>query len=361
MDSDTVAPDLLASRMPAPAKEIETILAYAVQQKATDVHIMAGSPLVLRIDGELIPVTRRCLDAQTAQRLSYSLLTAEQIGRFENHLDLDAMLCPADGARYRVNISYNNGAVGAVIRLLPGEPLPLEQIRLPRTISRLLRARKGLILITGSTSQGKTTTLASLVDAINRQQRKHVVTIEDPIEYLHQNKNAVIRQREVGRDTKSFAHGLRAALRQDADVIVIGEMRDYDTIRIGLAAAATGVLVLSTLHVISIDKVIERILAYAPDRAQRQIRVSLAEAMLCIVHQELLPTVHGQKRVACEVLFATDSVRNLIRNRGTYQLRTVLATGSRHGMVTMKSSLDQLRSEGQITDALYRIVLEHYH
>lgn len=349
-----------AGRLLAPTSEIETILAFAQQRGATDVHIMAGAPLILRIGGELVPVTSRVLDDDWSRRLSYSLLTAEQIARFERQYDLDLMIVAASGDRYRLNISYNDGHVGAVIRLLPKAPLPLEDVHLPASVSRLLRAKKGLILITGSTSQGKTTTLASLVDAINRHQRKHVVTIEDPIEYLHTKKNSVVRQREVGRDTRSFANGLRAALRQDCDVIVVGEMRDYDTIRIGLTAAATGVLVMSTLHVISIDKIIERFLAYAPERSHGQIRTLLSEALLCVIHQELLPTLDGGKRVACELLFVTEAVRNLVRNRGTYHLRTVIATGGRYGMVSMASSLGQLRSEGAISDALYRLMLEHY-
>jgi twitching motility protein PilT len=308
----------------------------------------------------LVPVTRRHLDGRFAKHLSYSLLTDEQIARFEAELDFDLMMALPDQSRYRVNISYNNGQVGTVIRLLPSEPLPLERIRLPKLVNKLLRARKGLVLVTGSTSQGKTTTLASIVDAINRRHQKHVVTIEDPIEYLHRNKSSVVRQREVGRDTRSFNQGLRAALRQDSDVIAIGEMRDYDTIKIALTAAETGVLVLSTLHIISIDKIIERLLAYAPEGQENQTRTLLAEALLCIIHQELLPTVNGGKRVACELLVATNAVRNLIRNRGTFHLRSVVATGARFGMKTMKASLDELLEQGEITDSLHRLVLENY-
>ena len=340
--------------------DIDNILALARSKKAADVHIVAGSPVLFRIADELIPVSRETLDAVKARQLAYSLLSPERVTEFESNLDIDFMASDAEHNRYRVNISYNDGDVGAVIRLLAAEPLPLEQLRLPTIVGRMAGARKGLVLITGSTSQGKTTTMAGMIDTVNRTQRKHIVTIEDPIEYVHTNRNSVIRQREVGKDTKSFARGLRAALRQDPDVIAIGEMRDYDTIKIALTAAETGVLVISTLHVISIDKIIERLLSYAPDQGDGHIRALLSEALLGIVHQELLPTVDGGKRVACEILVTTDAVRNIMRNRGTFHLRNAITTGARHGMQTMKASLDALREEGVIIEAVYQQVLENY-
>lgn len=340
--------------------EIRNILNLAEARRATDVHLVAGAPAMFRIEGELVPVTRHVLSADQARQLAYSLLTESQIRRFEEDLDFDFMLASREGHRYRVNVSLSHGTVGAVIRLLPREPIPLERIGLPKIVHRLQRARKGLVLITGSTSQGKTTTLSSILDAINNSQRRHIVTIEDPIEYLHVNKSSVIRQREVGRDTRSFAQGLRAALRQDCDVIAIGEMRDYETIKIALTAAETGVLVFSTLHIMSIDKIIERLLAYAPEGYEGQIRTQLAEALLCVIHQELLPALSGGKRVACEVLVATEAVRNLIRNRGTYYLRSAITTGQRYGMQMMRASLDQLREQGEISDAMYRVVAENY-
>jgi twitching motility protein PilT len=266
----------------------------------------------------------------------------------------------ADNHRYRVNVSFNDGDVGGVIRLLSAEPIPLDRLYLPEVVERLTRARKGLILITGSTSQGKSTTMAAMIDSINRNARRHVVTIEDPIEYVHANKSSIVRQREIGKDTRSFARGLRAALRQDPDVIAIGEMRDYETIKIALTAAETGVLVLSTLHIISIDKIIERLLAYAPDGSDGHMRALLAEALLGVIHQELLPARNGGKRVACETLVATDAVRNVMRKRGTFHLRNVITTGQRFGMQTMKFSLDQLLAEGMIEQSVYEAVLENY-
>ena len=340
--------------------DMDDILKLARERSATDVHIVAESPVLLRIDGELQPVTRKALTAPMARDLSYTLLTDEQISQFEESLDIDVMMADEDHHRYRVNVSYNDGKVGAVVRLLAGTPLTLAQIQLPESVTTMTLARKGLILITGSTSQGKTTTMAAMIDAMNERDRKHIITIEDPIEYTHVNKQSVVRQREVGKDTSSFDKGLRAALRQDPDVIMIGEMRDYDTIKIALTAAETGVLVMSTLHIISIDKIIERLLSYAPDGSDGHMRALMAEALHGVIHQELLPTVDGGKRVACEVLVSTDAIRNILRKRETFHLRNLITTGQRYGMQTMKSSLDQLREEGEITDLVYEAVVQNY-
>lgn len=341
-------------------KEIQEILAAARQRRVTDIHVIAGAPILFRIEGDLQPATKEPLSAKLSKDLCFALLTPEQITEFESERDIDFMMADSDRNRHRVNISYNDGRVGAVIRLLPSDPVPLESLNLPEIATRVTRARKGLILITGSTSQGKTTTLSAMIDHINRNARKHIVTIEDPIEYVHANKNSIVRQREIGKDTRSFVRALRAALRQDPNVIAIGEMRDYDTIKIALTAAETGVLVLSTLHVISIDKIIERLLSYAPDGGDGHIRTLLAEALLCIVHQELLPTIDGGKRIAAETLVATDAVRNVLRNRKTFHLRNAIMTGQRYGMQPMKTSLDQLLGEGVISDAVYNNVLESY-
>lgn len=340
--------------------DIQSILKRAREKQATDVHIVAGSPVLFRVEGELVPVTREPLPARLARELSYALLDEAQVLEFEQNCDFDFVTSDEQRCRYRVNISFNDGAVGAVIRLLASEPLPLERLGLPEVVRTLAAGRKGLVLITGSTSQGKTTTMAGMIDMINEQFRRHVITIEDPIEYVHVNKKSVIRQREVGRDTRSFASGLRAALRQDPDVIAIGEMRDYETIKTALTAAETGVLVLSTLHIISIDKIVERMLAYAPDGSDGHMRALLAEALVGVVHQELLSTVDGGKRVACETLVATDAVRNVLRKRGTYHLRNAITTGQRFGMQTMKASLDALLEEGAILDSVYESVLQNY-
>lgn len=336
------------------------ILSLARSKRAADVHIVAGSPVLFRVGGDLVPVTRETLTPEKAKELTYSILTDAQKEEFESKLDIDFMMTDREKNRYRTNVSFNDGDVGAVIRLLASEPKRLDEILMPPVVAQLATARKGLVLLTGSTSQGKTTTMAAMIDEVNRNHRKHIITIEDPIEYVHRNKNSIVRQREVGKDTSSFDRGLRAALRQDPDVIAIGEMRDYDTIRIALTAAETGVLVLSTIHVISIDKIIERLLSYAPESGDGHIRLLLAESLLGVIHQELVPTVDGGKRVACEILMCTDAVRNVMRNRGTFHLRNAIVTGQRWGMRSMKNSLDELFDGGVISQDVYETVVQNY-
>ena len=335
------------------------LLEHAKTQKATDIHICAGAPVLFRVGGKLVPITKEKLTSEQSKELSLELLTEDQRKQFERSLDYDLMLADESG-RYRINVGYFNGQVGATIRILPTRPKTFEELFLPDVVRKLTLRTKGLVLITGSTSQGKTTTMTSMVDEINSTSEKHVITIEDPIEYVHSNKVGMVRQREVGRDTQSFYSGLRAALRQDPDVIAIGEMRDYETIKIALAAAETGVLVFSTLHVISIDKIIERLLSYAPASDENQLRFLLAESLQGIIHQELLPTVDGQQRVACEVLVTTAAARNVIRRKGGFFLRSIIETGKKHGMVTMAESVNALLEGGIISEGVAKGVLVNY-
>ncbi len=335
------------------------LLEHAKTQQATDIHICAGAPILFRVGGKLIPITKEKLTAEQSREVSLELLTEDQKIQFEKNLDYDLML--ADGAgRYRINVGYFNGEVGATIRILPTRPKTIKELSLPDIVKDLTHKTKGLVLITGSTSQGKTTTMASMIDEINTTCEKHIVTIEDPIEYLHTNKVGVVRQRGVGRDTQTFYSGLRAALRQDPDVISIGEMRDYETIKIALAAAETGVLVLSTLHVISIDKIIERLLSYAPATDEGQLRFLLAESLQGMIHQELIPTVNGEQRVACEVLVVTNAAKNIIRRKGGFFLRTVIETGKKHGMITMSESVNDLLEAGIISEGVAKSILANY-
>jgi len=335
------------------------LLEHAKTQQATDIHICADAPILFRIGGKLVPITKEKLTAEQSQEISLELLTKDQRAKFEKDLDYDLML--ADGAgRYRINVGYFNGAVGSTIRILPTKPKTIEELFLPDIVKELARRTKGLVLITGTTSQGKTTTMASIIDEINTTCEKHVVTIEDPIEYVHTNKLGVVRQREVGRDTQSFYTGLRAALRQDPDVIAIGEMRDYETIKIALTAAETGVLVLSTLHVISLDKIIERLVSYAPATDEGQLRFLLAESLQGMIHQELVPTVNSGQRVACEVLVVTSAAKNIIRRKGGFFLRSVIETGKKHGMITMAESINALLEAGTISEGVAESVLSNY-
>jgi twitching motility protein PilT len=335
------------------------LLEHAKDQRATDIHICAGAPILFRVGGELIPVTKERLTAEQSKEVSLGFLTEEQILQFEKRHDYDLMLADESG-RYRINVGYFNDQVGATIRILPTRPRTIEELFLPDIVGELSKRRKGLVLITGSTSQGKTTTMAAMIDQINTTSKKHIVTIEDPIEYVHENKVGVVRQREVGRDTQSFYTGLRAALRQDPDVIAIGEMRDYETIKIALTAAETGVLVLSTLHVISIDKIMERLLSYAPATDEGQMRFLLAESLQGMVHQELIPTVDGQQRVACEVLVVTSAAKNIIRRKGGFFLRSIIETGKKHGMITMTESVNILVEKKLITEGVAKSVLVNY-
>jgi twitching motility protein PilT len=331
----------------------------ARERQATDIHIVANAPILYRLGGELKPVTKGRLTPELSERLSMELLTEKQRAELAETLDLDFMYADSEG-RYRINVSYNDGAVGLVIRILPERPRTLDELCLPPAVRYLAHRRKGLVLITGSTSQGKTTTLSAMVDEINENFRRHIVTIEDPIEYVHTNKKGVVRQREVGRDTKDFYNGLRAALRQDPDVLAIGEMRDYESIRIALTAAETGVLVLSTLHIISIDKLIERLISYAPPEEETHMRYLLAGALEGIIHQELLPAADGGKRVAVEVMLATGAARNVIRRRGSFYLSNIIATGTKHGMQTMQQAVAQLLEEGAIEEDVAESVLSSY-
>src|SRR5688572_6898955 len=342
------------------AGDIHGILDEARDCNATDVHIMAQSPVYFRIDGELHKFSDEILSASKARSLACGLLSESQIAALDEHLDLDFMCVDSDSERYRVNVGLFNGATGATIRLLPRTPRKLEELKLPNVVEELTHRGKGLVLITGSTSQGKTTTMASMIDAINRHSRKHIITIEDPIEYLHENVLSLVRQREVGRDTKTFASGLRAALRQDPNVLLIGEMRDYDTIETALRAAETGVLVLSTMHITSIEKLMDRLLAYVPPGRETMIRAMASESLQCVIHQELLPTVDGGKRVAAEVMVGTRAVKNQIRSGTDLQLRSSLMAGGSVGMQTMQASLDQLLFEGVITEGVYQSVVRNY-
>jgi twitching motility protein PilT len=338
---------------------IKRILKTAKSKKASDIHLCVGSPILCRIGKDLVPISDRPLSSEMSRKLSYELLSPEQISQFERMLDYDLMLADDEG-RYRVNINYNDGNVGAIIRILPGQPRTLDALHLPAIVKELSHRTKGLVLITGSTSQGKTTTLSAMIDEINKNYKRHIITIEDPIEYMQVNDKSIIRQRGVGKDTQSFASGLRAALRQDPDVIAIGEMRDYDTIKIALTAAETGVLVISTLHVISVDKMMERLLSYGLASDENSLRYSLADSLQGAIHQELVPTLDGGKRVACEILTSNDAVRNLIRKGTGYHLKTIMTTGAKFGMVTMKQSITKLLEEEVISEEIAANILMNY-
>ncbi len=330
--------------------DIRDIFQLAILQQASDLHMTEDMPPIFRIDGELIPTELAPLSRQDTKRMIYSLLTDRQKAQFERDQELDISIDAGGLGRFRMNIHFQKGAVEAALRLVSPRIRTLEELGLPPTVGELARRPNGLVLVTGPTGVGKTTTLAAMVDLINTEQTAMVVIIEDPIEYIHQNKRSVIKQREVYSDTKSFASALVRSLRQDPNVIVVGEMRDLETIQTALTAAETGHLVLATLHTPDAPQTIDRILDVFPPYQQQQVKVQLADCLQGIVSQELLPRADGNGRiVAYEILVATPAVRHLIREQATEQLPTVMQTSARYGMCTMDSTLKMLLNKEVIS------------
>ena len=330
--------------------DIRDIFQLAILQQASDLHMTEDMPPIFRIDGELIPTELAPLSRQDTKRMIYSLLTDRQKAQFERDQELDISIDAGGLGRFRMNIHFQKGAVEAALRLVSHRIRTLEELGHPPIVGELARRPNGLVLVTGPTGVGKTTTLAAMVDLINTERTAMVVIIEDPIEYIHQNKRSVIKQREVYSDTKSFASALVRSLRQDPNVIVVGEMRDLETIQTALTAAETGHLVLATLHTPDAPQTIDRILDVFPPYQQQQVKVQLADCLQGIVSQELLPRADGNGRiVAYEILVATPAVRHLIREQATEQLPTVMQTSARYGMCTMDSTLKTLLNKQVIS------------
>jgi twitching motility protein PilT len=334
--------------------DFSEILLAVVKRKASDLHITAGSPPMLRIRGSLERMEGQPVLTPTDTReLVYAILSSSQRQRLETDWQLDfAYSVPAVG-RFRVNAYFQRGTLAAAFRLIPTETVPIEQLGLPSVIRTFASKPRGLVLVTGPTGSGKSTTLASLIDEINAERDEHIVTIEDPIEFLHHHKRCIVNQRELGSDAPTFALALKAALRQDPDVILVGEMRDMETIGTALTAAETGHLVFATLHTQDTPQTIDRIIDVFPPAQQGQVRAQLAIGLQGIVTQTLLPTADGRGRcVAAEVLIPTPGVRNLIREGKTHQIYSLIQTGAQHGMQAMDASLAGLVREGRITMAV---------
>lgn len=335
---------------PGSLPNIQDLLMLVLERQASDLHLTAGVPPVIRIHGHLHKLEEYpVMDPVQIREMIYSVLTQRQREKFEENLELDLAHSVPGRARFRVNIYQQRDSVGAAFRLIPVEIKSLKELNIPTQVANFARMPRGLVLVTGPTGQGKTTTLASLIDLINVERDVHIVTIEDPIEYLHHHKQSIINQREVGSDTHSFANALRHALRQDPDVILVGEMRDLETIQIALTAAETGHLVFATLHTQDAAQTIDRVIDVFPSHQQEQVRVQLASALQGILTQQLLPTRDGAGRVpGVEVLFATPGVRNLIREGKTHQIPSALQAGLQHGMQSMDQSLADLYKRGKI-------------
>jgi twitching motility protein PilT len=330
------------------------VLLEVMSRRASDLHITAGAPPMVRIRGRLVAMEGYpVLTPADTREVVYSILSNSQRQRLETEWQLDFAYQIPGRARFRVNAYFQRAALGAAFRLIPFEVAPLESLGLPPSVAEFANRARGLVLVTGPTGSGKSTTLASLIDIINSTREEHIMTIEDPIEFLHAHKKCIVNQRELGSDATSFGNALKAALRQDPDVILVGEMRDIETISTAVTAAETGHLVFATLHTQDTPQTIDRIIDVFPSAQQGQIRSQLSVALQGIMTQMLLPTADGSGRcVAAEVLVPTPAVRNLIRESKSHQIYSVLQTGGSHGMQTMDASLAQLVRAGKVTRKL---------
>lgn len=330
--------------------DMQLLLREMMSRGASDLHLVGGVPPVFRIDGQLKMLEEKALTSEQVKTLIYSVIDEKKRAEFERTHELDFSFGISEVGRFRTNVHIQRGSVAAAIRRLPDHIPSLSELNLPSILGELSLKEKGLILVTGPTGVGKSTTLASMVGIINEHRTVHVITLEDPIEYLHTHKRSVVEQREVGSDTFSFAESLRRCLRQDPDVILIGEMRDLETISIAMTAAETGHLVLATLHTPDAPGAIDRIVDVFPSHQQPQIRTQLASTLEAVIAQILLPCKDGPGRVpAVEILIANSAVRNLIRTGKTHQLITVMETGGQFGMQTMDQALRDLVNENMVS------------
>lgn len=329
---------------------IHELLLHAVQQKASDLHLSSGEVPMIRVHGEMHRLNAPPLTSDECKRLIYSVMNERQKTHFEQDLELDFSIGLKGLARFRVNVFNQTRGIGAAFRSIPFEIIALRDLGLPPVVTEFSRFRKGLVVVTGPTGSGKSTTLAALIDLINQTRSDHILTIEDPVEFYHRPKKSLINQREVGAHTRSFSNALRSALREDPDVILIGEMRDLETISLALTAAETGHLVFATLHTRSAPDTIARIIDVFPSTQQEQARSMLAESLRAVVSQNLMRARDGRGRVcATEVLINNFAVRNLIRENKVFQIASLMQTSSGVGMVTMEQSLKDLALKGRIT------------
>jgi twitching motility protein PilT len=330
------------------------LLLEVIERNASDLHLTAGAHPTVRVRGRLQPLEDYpVMTTEQTRETIYSILTNDQRQRLETDWQIDFAYAIPGRARFRVNAYYQRGAIGAAFRLIPVSIKTVEELGLPIVLHELAKRPRGFVLVTGPTGSGKSTSLAAVIDEINSTRDEHIMTIEDPIEFLHTHKRCIVNQREIGADAQTFAAGLKAALRQDPDVILVGEMRDLETIHTALTAAETGHLVFATLHTQDAPQTIDRIIDVFPPSQQQQVRVQLSVALQGIITQQLLPTADGAGRVAaCEVLLATPAIRNLIREGKTHQIYSSLQTGANIGMQTMDAALATLVRGGKISQKL---------
>ena len=349
MGSVMMAPDDEDIQVPVPE-----LLEIVLERGASDLHLTAGAPPTIRLHGDLIRlVDYRILSPRALRGMIYAILPQKMRERLEQELELDMSYALPGKARFRVNVYFQRDSIGAAFRLIPYEIKSVESLGLPSVVSDLARYPRGFVVVTGPTGSGKSTSLAGMVDIVNRERSAHIMTVEDPIEFLHKHQQCIVNQREVGADTHSFAQALKHVLRQDPDVILVGEMRDLETISTAITAAETGHLVFATLHTQDAPQTIDRIIDVFPPHQQQQVRVQLATTLQGVVTQQLLQTADGRSRaVACEVLICTPAVRNLIREGKVHQIYSIMQAGGRFGMQTMDQALANLVKEGKITQQL---------
>ncbi|QSX32851.1 type IV pilus twitching motility protein PilT [Shewanella avicenniae] len=334
--------------------EITELLAFSVKHKASDLHLSAGIPPMIRVDGEVRKLNVPALTHQDVHRLVYDIMNDKQRKDYEEHLEIDFSFEVPNLARFRVNAFNQSRGAAAVFRTIPTDILTLEQLGAPDIFKKISSYPRGLVLVTGPTGSGKSTTLAGMIDYVNDNRHDHILTIEDPIEFVHQNKQCLINQREVHRHTWSFEAALRSALREDPDVILVGEMRDLETIRLALTAAETGHLVFGTLHTTSAAKTIDRVVDVFPAGEKDMVRTMLSESLQAVISQTLIKKIGGGRVAAHEIMIGTPAIRNLIREDKVAQMYSAIQTGMAHGMQTLEQSLQQLVNRGVITreDAL---------
>lgn len=339
---------------------LDDVLREMVAMGASDVHLTTGVSPMVRVSGRLVPLEQfPVITQEPLRRVIYSILTQRQREQFEANLELDLSYAVRGLARFRVNVYQQRESIGAALRVIPYEIKPLEELGIPPVVGSFAGLPRGLVLVTGPTGSGKSTTLASIIDLANRTREDHIMTVEDPIEFLHRHKKCIVNQREVGQDTHSFANALKHVLRQDPDIILVGEMRDLETISVALTAAETGHLVFATLHTQDAAQTIDRIIDVFPAEQQGQVRTQLAAALQGVVCQTLCKRQHGQGRVvATEVLIATPAIRNLVREGKTHQIYSAMQAGAKQGMHTMDQHLADLARSGKIT---YEVGLEKCH
>lgn len=334
---------------PLSETHLDEVLRASQQAKASDIHITVGVPPMFRIDGKLVPSAFDEATPREAQRLVYDVLSTEQIERFERTKELDFSYGVAGIGRFRFNVYRQRGSVGCAMRAIPQKIPNLDQLRMPSVLRELTEKHSGLILVTGPTGSGKSTTIASMIDIINSERPVHIVTMEDPVEYLHNHKTGIINQREIGQDTDCFANAIRAVLREDPDVILVGEMRDKETIAAALTLAETGHLVFGTLHTRSAPSTIDRVVDVFPPDQQDQIKVQLSNSIQAVIAQQLLPMLGGGRCAAVEIMVATSAIRNLIREGKTYQIMSAIETGTQYGMQPMDKILADMHKNGMIS------------